>query len=76
LLGIQGAIDVAQIHIQKLKVLGFVTNYYSLKSKAYNMQLQVIINHQKHFLDAFGGMPRSMNHTRVLRLSLIYQKVT
>jgi hypothetical protein len=40
------------------------------------MQLQVIINHQKHFLDAFVGMPRSMNHTQVLSLSLIYQKVT
>jgi len=53
LVRIQGAIDVVQIHIQKLKVLGFAIDYYFFKSKAYNMQLQVIINHHKHFFDVF-----------------------
>jgi hypothetical protein len=76
LLGIQGVIDVAQIHIQKLKVLGFAVDYYSFKSKAYNMQLQVIINCHKHFFDVFVGMLGTMNHIRVLSLFLIYQKVT
>jgi hypothetical protein len=38
LLGIQGSIDVVQIHIQKLKVF-FVGDYYSFKSKAYSIQL-------------------------------------
>ncbi len=34
---IQGAIDVAHIHIHKSRIQTFVTNYYSYKSKAYNM---------------------------------------
>ncbi len=76
LLRIQGAIDVAQIHIYKLKVLGFVADYYFFKSNTYNMQLQVLINHHKHFLGVFIGMPGSTNHTQILNLSLIYQKVT
>jgi hypothetical protein len=37
LLGIQGAIDVIQIHIQKPKVAICVGDYYSLKSKAYSL---------------------------------------
>jgi hypothetical protein len=42
---IQGAIEVVQIHIWKLKVF-FVGDYYS-KSKAYSMQLQAIVDHNK-----------------------------
>ncbi len=42
---IQRAIDVVQIHIQTSKVLAFTVDYYSFKSKAYNMQLQVIIDY-------------------------------
>lgn len=76
LLGIQGAVDVAQIHIQKLKVLSFVADYHSFKSKAYNMQFQVINNHHKHFLDVFVGILGSMNHTWILSLFFIFQKVT
>jgi hypothetical protein len=37
--GIQRAIDVAHIHIQMSKVLVFIVDYYSFKSKAHNMQL-------------------------------------
>jgi hypothetical protein len=37
LLGIQGAIDVAQIHIQESKVQASTTKYYSFNSKAYDM---------------------------------------
>jgi hypothetical protein len=39
LLGIQAAIDVAQIHIQKPRVQASIEKYYSYKSKAYNMQV-------------------------------------
>jgi hypothetical protein len=35
LLGIQSAIDVAQIHIQEPIVQAFAEQYYSYKSKAY-----------------------------------------
>jgi hypothetical protein len=44
LLGIEGAIDVVQIHIKKLKVVIFVGGYYSFKSKKYSLQLQAIID--------------------------------
>jgi hypothetical protein len=73
--GMQGAIDVAQIHIQKLKSNVFVTSYYSFISKAYSMQLQTIIDHRKQFLDVFMGMLGSMNDARVIHLSLIYLKL-
>ncbi len=36
---IQGAIDVVSIHIDKSRIQTFVAEYYSYKSKAYNMQL-------------------------------------
>jgi predicted CoA-binding protein len=39
LLKIQGAIDVVQIHIQKPRVQASIEEYYSYKSKAYNMQM-------------------------------------
>jgi hypothetical protein len=44
LLGIQGAIDVAQIRIQESKVQAFTTKYYSFNLKAYNMQLHAIVD--------------------------------
>jgi len=37
LLGIQGVINVIQIHIEKSKVQTSVIDHYSFKSKAYNM---------------------------------------
>jgi len=39
------------------------------------MQLQMIINHMKWFVDVFVGMPRSWNNTNILHLSPIYYKV-
>jgi hypothetical protein len=44
-----GAIDVMQIHVQKLKTYVFATNYYSFKSKGYNIQMQAIMDHWKRF---------------------------
>jgi len=72
---IQGAIDVMQIHIQKLKVI-FAGDYYTFKSKAYSMQLQAIVDHKKRFLDIFVCMHGSMNNSKMLRLLSIYQKAT
>lgn len=43
-------IDVIQIHIKKLKVQASTIDHYSFKSKAYNMQLQTIVDHMKWFL--------------------------
>ncbi len=73
--GIQGAIDVAQIHIQKSMHV-FASDYYSFKSKAYNMQMQGTFDHRKRFLDVFIGMSSSMNDTKVLQISSVYKKVT
>jgi hypothetical protein len=36
---IHGTIDATQIHVQKLKAQVFATNYYSFKSKDYNIQM-------------------------------------
>jgi hypothetical protein len=63
--GIQGAIDVAQIHIQKPMHV-FAGDYYSFKSMAYNMQMQATIDHRKRFLDVFVGMSSSMNDVKML----------
>jgi hypothetical protein len=43
LLSIQGAIDVAQIHMQESKVQAFTTKYYSFNSKAYNVQFMPLL---------------------------------
>jgi hypothetical protein len=63
---IQGAIDVAQIHIHKSRIQTSVVEYYSYKSKAYNMQLYTIIDHKKWFLDVFVGLPSLVNDVWVL----------
>jgi hypothetical protein len=44
-----GATNVMQIHVQKLKANVFATNYYSFKSKGYNIQMQAIMDHWKRF---------------------------
>jgi hypothetical protein len=75
LYGIQGAINVVIIHIQKSMHI-FANDYYLFKSKAYNMQMQNIIDHRKHFLDVFVGMSSSINDVKVLRLPSIYKKAT
>jgi hypothetical protein len=48
---IQVAIDVVQIHIHKPKLQAYATNYYSIKSKLYSLQLQAIVDHRICFLD-------------------------
>ncbi len=50
-----GANDYTPIHIQKPHG-GFASNYSSYKSKDDSMQLQVVVNHEKHSLEVFIGM--------------------
>ncbi len=73
--GIQGAINVVKIHIQKSMHI-FASDYYPLKSKAYNMQMQDTIDHRKRFLDVFVGMSSSINNAKMLWLSSVYKKAT
>ncbi len=70
---IHGAIDMTQIHIQKLKGT-LIGDFFSFKSKSYNMQLQVVVHNQKKFTDIFVGMPNSMNDVCILRISSLYQR--
>lgn len=47
---VHGAIDVSQIHIVIPTGLGHnQADYYSYKSKGHSMQLQVVVDHEKHF---------------------------
>ncbi len=62
---IHGLIDVTQIHMFKPKGQ-HVVEYFSYKSKVYNMQFQVVINYQKKFRNVFIGMRGSMNDAHVL----------
>jgi len=73
---IQRTIDTTEIHIQKPKSNVIIANYYSLKSKGYSLQFQMIVDHKKRFIDIFVEMPRSMNDAKMLCLSSIYWKAT
>jgi N-acetyl-gamma-glutamylphosphate reductase len=75
LLAIHGSINVTQIHMFKSKGQR-VTEYFSYKSKAYNMQFQVVINYQKKFKDVFVGMLGLMNDAHILQISFVHQKAT
>jgi hypothetical protein len=45
---VQGVIDCTHIHIQKPKGI-FVAKFFSYKSKAYIMQLQIVVYHKNGF---------------------------
>ncbi len=49
LLSIHGVIDCTPIYIQK-PTSGFIIDIYSYKLKAHSLQLQVVIDHEKHFV--------------------------
>jgi hypothetical protein len=65
---IHGAIDVIHIHESKGT---FVKDYFSFKSKFYNMQLQ-IVDCQNKFTYVFVGIPSSMNDICILQNSSLY----
>lgn len=64
---IYSAIDVTQIHIQKLQG-DFVGDYFFFKSKA-------MVDCQKKFRNVFVGLFGSMNNVHMLHLSNLYKKV-
>jgi hypothetical protein len=41
------AIKIIQVHIQKPKGQIFVADYYTFKNKFYNLQMQVVVDHEK-----------------------------
>jgi hypothetical protein len=51
-------IDITKIHVQKPQTI----DYFSFKSKGYNMQLQIIVDYHKKIKDIFVEMPDSMNN--------------
>ncbi len=72
---VHGAIDVTQLHVFKSQGQGqSIVNYFSFKSKGYNMQLQVISDYHKKIQDIFVGMLGSMNNTQILQISNLYQR--
>jgi hypothetical protein len=70
---IYSAINVTQIHIQKPQG-GFVGDYFSFKSKDYNMELQAMVDCQKKFHDVFVGLYGSMQNVHILHLLKLYKK--
>jgi hypothetical protein len=72
---IHGAIDCTYFHIQKV-VDAHATCYVFYKCKYHNMQLQVVVDHQRRFRGMFVGMPSSMNDARIMQLSSLYPKAT
>ncbi len=40
------------------------------------MQLQIVVDCHKKFIDIFVGMSRSMNDARILQISSLHQKAT
>jgi hypothetical protein len=71
---IHGTIDVTQIHVLKSQGQS-IANYFSFKSKGYNMQLQAIGDYHKKIGDIFVGMLGSMNITQILQISNLHQRV-
>jgi len=54
-------IDITQIHVQKPQII----DYFSFKSKGYNMQLQTVVDYHKKIQDIFVEMPNSMNDAQI-----------
>ncbi len=71
---IHGTIDIIHIHIQKPNG-PFARDYYSFKSKTFNMHLQTMVGHWGQFKDVFVGMPSLMNDAHNLGISNLYHKV-
>jgi hypothetical protein len=71
---VNGVIDITQIHIQKPRG-SFVGDYFSFKSKGFNMHLEVVVYHWKQFRNIFVGMFGLMNDTHILWISSLYRKV-
>jgi hypothetical protein len=64
---VHGATDAMQIHVQKMNAQIFVTNFLSFKSKGYNIQMQIIMDHRKKFQDVYVGIPGFINGAQILK---------
>jgi len=70
--GVGGAIDGTHIHIRKPQV--GPKDYYYFKTGGYSIQMQVVVDRNRHFLDVVVGMPGSTHDSRVLRRSSLYNR--
>jgi hypothetical protein len=61
-------IDITQIHVQKPQTI----DYFSFKSKGYNMRLQIVVDYHKKIQDIFMEMPDSMNDAKIFQISGLY----
>jgi hypothetical protein len=68
---VAGAIDGSHIHIRKLFV--GPEDYFYFKSSSYTIQMQVVVDWKKRFLDIVVGMPSSTHDSCMLRRSSLYQ---
>jgi hypothetical protein len=59
---------VHKTHVQKMKAQVFVTEFYFFKSKGYNIQMQVIMDHRKRFQDVYVGILGSVNGAQILKI--------
>jgi hypothetical protein len=70
---VYSAIDCTHISIAKLGL--FSENYYYFKTGGYSVVCQAIVDCKKLFMNLFIGLPGSVNDTRVLRRSALWQHV-
>jgi hypothetical protein len=70
---VHSAIHATLIHLQKPRGEIFVVDdYYSFKSKGYNIQMQGMVNHHRRFRDIFVSILGLVNNTWVLLISSMY----
>jgi hypothetical protein len=57
-----------------LKAQVFVVDFYFLKSKGDNIQMQDVMDHWKRFQDVYVGIPSSINGVQVLKMFWLYHR--
>ncbi len=71
---VQGAIDGNHVFIAKPSTL-FAEDYYYHKTGGHNIIAQTDVDSKKNFIDLFVGLLGSVNDSRVLKQSSLYQHV-
>jgi hypothetical protein len=70
---VHGAIDCTHIGISK--PAQFPEDYYYFKKGAYSIVAQAVVDCKKQFTSIFVGLPGSVNDTRVLRKSALWDHI-
>jgi hypothetical protein len=70
---VHGAIDCTHIGISK--PTEFPEDYYYFKKGAYSIVAQAVVDCKKQFTNLFVGLPGSVNDSRVLRKSALWEHV-